>query len=291
MNSKKIFLLSPVAYKSDKNQNILLIEKYLIKYQTSDLFVFPELNVIGGLWKNANDDYKRLAEEVPSGESCKRIVGLAQKYQTTICSGVVEIDKDKNEHFITHFLCGPNGFIGKQRKLFPNAKKEYSFFSSGNKLALFNLWGYKVAILACADILLPEPTILTGIAGVSLIIAPTDCFGIDQQNIVCTLLQARALDTGAFVIGAFGHDHDNYQYPDSEVLATIFCDPNNPKNINLKKRKITKSKVAEVDISLKNPIFRHLGFEERSKIVLSKDVYSKLDHDNSISFCEGAIIE
>ncbi|MBF0361937.1 MAG: hypothetical protein HQK49_13055 [Oligoflexia bacterium] len=56
MNSKKIFLLlSPVAYKADKNQNILLIERSLTKYQNADLFVFPELNVIGG--QNYVDDY------------------------------------------------------------------------------------------------------------------------------------------------------------------------------------------------------------------------------------------
>ncbi len=106
-----IAIASPVLYPGDKSRNLDIIEHVLENksVSTAELFVFPEANIIGGLWKDGNKYYKQLAEEVPEGDSCQKICELAKQKRKLICCGIIE--KCGGQFFITHFICGPDGFI------------------------------------------------------------------------------------------------------------------------------------------------------------------------------------
>lgn len=217
-----VALASIVLRKADKKANIAAIEQCIADNTNNpvDLYLFPELSIIGGMWKNGDSDYKQLAESIPDGPSYQAIAEIAKKYNTSICAGCIE--KDNGHYFITHFICTPNGYAGKQRKLFPHdPRKSTSIFSSGQSITPIPFKDKKIALLACADFLLPEPTISAGLAGCDMILSPTDCFDNSMKPVIANLLRARAMDIGGYAFGVFGNDFDTDH---SRVLASFVAD-------------------------------------------------------------------
>lgn len=260
---KRIALVSSVLKYGDKKANILEMENMILNHRKEDIdmFVFAELNIIGGMWKNADNDYINLAEEIPNGESCKHIINLSKKYNTIICAGIVE--KDCDNFYITHFLCEPQGYIGKQRKLFPHNPTKKSVFKTGNKVIGLNLFDVKCAILACADFLLPEPTLLAGIEQCSIIISPTDCFYQSQISNVKNLLRTRAMDLGGPALAVFGHSES---IEEQKVLAAIVSD-NYGNILKLETRDKKESKVVVVEIEIKESKYKWGNFQQRKKFL------------------------
>lgn len=192
-----------------------------ISGQGVDLIVFPELNLVGGppRRQTAAEELLALAEPLPSGKAYSAVRDLARKYGAAICAGLVE--RDAGKLFMTHFFCDPSGFIGKQRKLFPVNPGKPGWADAGDHLEAIDYRGFRLAILACSDFLLPEPAILAGLAGCSLIICPTDGFDLANGQIAQKLLTARALDIGAHAVAVFGHQ----SHREEEVVASIACSP------------------------------------------------------------------
>jgi predicted amidohydrolase len=171
----------------------------------ADLYLFPELSIIGGYFPGgiqANaDNYRKLAEVVPDGPSCRRVARLAQQYCTHLCAGLVE--RDGSRYFISHVLYGPDGFVIHQRKLLPQNPTHPVVFSSGQDLHAAALLGHRCVILACADWLEAETTVLAGLEEVSLILAPTG--GFRDEPYLRKLISAKALWTDSCIAATFGH--------------------------------------------------------------------------------------
>ena len=247
-----------------KFANLAKIEQSLAKSQVkTDLFVFPEANIIGGFWEGGEEDYLRLAEKIPEGYSCQKISELTIKYKTTICCGIIE--KYDGKYFVTHFLCGPKGYIGKQRKLYPNNPgKKDGYFSSGNTLHIFELFGNRCQILACADILLPEGSILSGLENIPLIISPLDCFGQEQREIIKQLIRVRAMDSCANIVVAFGHGQNTQG---KQLLAGLAIDTRGDV-LAYHSRDAHKDKIVRIELSLKEPKQVWGGIPARSHVLL-----------------------
>src|SRR5262249_59078154 len=79
--------------------------------ERADLVLFPELVIHGhctpGTWA--------LAEPVPEGPSVRRLAQLARQFRLTLCVGLSE--KERDIVYNTQVLVGPDGYLGKQRKL------------------------------------------------------------------------------------------------------------------------------------------------------------------------------
>jgi predicted amidohydrolase len=253
MISKKIALVSPVLIPKDKKKNIQAVEAALKKYKNRnvDLIVFPEANIIGGFWKDGKKDFIDLAEEIPKGDSSRKIIRLTKKYKIPVCVGMTE--KSKGKHYITHFLSGAKGFIGKQRKVFAYNPKKEPLFYSGKSIIPINLLGLKISILACADFFFPEPSIMAGLKDTNVILSPTDCFPTKDKvtiEVIRTLLRARALDTGSFALATFG---SSKKKDNKEVLAYLAVNPEGEiityktKTENTKKEKIIEIEIKKIE--------------------------------------------
>jgi predicted amidohydrolase len=218
----RVVLASPILFPNAKKANLVAMAEVLAneRGENADLFVFPEVNIIGGFSNDSNNLYARLAEMVPEGDACQAVCRLAQNYHTTICSGIVE--ECDGQYYITHFLCGPGGYVGKQRKLIPHDLKKKQFFARGDTLEALELFGHRCVVLACADVLLPEASILPSLAKASLIISPMDCFDETNRQVVKRLISARAMDAGAYAVAAFGHDPN---HPEDRVMAGLAVNP------------------------------------------------------------------
>lgn len=202
----------------DSDKNLALMEEVLAGGETSetDIYVFPELNISGGVIKT---DLVDLGETVPDGSHVREVCALAKRYQTAICAGLVEITTDGM--FLTHFIATPAGYAGSQRKLIPQNPTKAGPFKSGQTLTPIDLDGTKIALLACADFLLPEPSIAAALESIDLILSPTDSFAASMSSKLKTLQAARAMDCNAHVIAAFRIDAQTQ----SEQIAVLAADP------------------------------------------------------------------
>ena len=79
--------------------------------EKAELVLFPELVVHGHCTPNTWE----LAEPVPDGPSVARLVEIAKRHRLVLCAGMSE--KENDIVFNTQVLVGPDGYIGKQRKL------------------------------------------------------------------------------------------------------------------------------------------------------------------------------
>jgi len=220
MKMLSVAAVGSVLYPGKKHTNLSEVKMILgsAPGRAADILVFPELNITGGFWKGGDKDYADLAERVPGGPACQEACDLAASCAKYLCCGLVERDGDSV--FCTHILCGPDGFLGRQRKLFPHPPGKARTFTAGEQLHVFQCHGQRCAILACADALVPEPTILAGLNRVSLVLCPFDCLCTSQQPVVQRIIAARAMDLRANIVVSFGH---NGEQNNDEVLAGMVC--------------------------------------------------------------------
>lgn len=116
----------------------------------ADLVVFPELSITG---HGGHVSMIRQAEAVPDGESCRAVMDLARDLDLFICAGIAELDRETQ--YNCQFIVGPDGFVGKQRKVHLSGD-EYFYFRHGTDLPVFELPFAKIGIVICYDNLLPE---------------------------------------------------------------------------------------------------------------------------------------
>jgi len=260
----RITLVSNVGVLGDPLTNLEKMEKTIIETQnmgtSSDLFIFPEINITGGFFSGSlqsnSDNYKKNAEEIPNGPSCVEISRIAKDYQTHICAGLIE--KAESDYSISHVIFGPEGFIHKQRKIFPQNPNKCKFFTPGKLINTFDIMGHKCAILACADWMEAETTVIAGLEEIALILAPTGGFETKMFKTLKNLMCAKALHTDSFILASFSHDCSDKQ----EIAGALAFAPDGNELLSAT-RLIGVEMVHSLEICPKIPGKRWGGFETR----------------------------
>ncbi|MEM1135795.1 MAG: nitrilase family protein [Bacteroidota bacterium] len=156
---------------NDKAYNLGVIEKLVsqAKEKGAEVISFHELSVTAYTFlKNlTKEQLIELAEEVPSGESCQKLIKLAEKYDITILAGLVEIDQ--GQIYNTYIAVNSKGLIARYRKIHPFISP---FLSAGNEYVIFDLHGWKCGILICYDNNVIENVRATALSGAQIIFAP-----------------------------------------------------------------------------------------------------------------------
>ncbi len=93
--------------------------------KNAELVLFPELVVHGHCTPNTWE----IAEPVPNGPSVERLADLARRFGFTLSAGLSE--KENDIVYNTQVLVGPDGYLGKQRKL--HMSRDESFFYKGGR--------------------------------------------------------------------------------------------------------------------------------------------------------------
>jgi predicted amidohydrolase len=131
----------------------------------AELVLFPELVVHGHCTPNTWE----LAEPVPDGPSVRRLVQMAQRHGLVLCAGLSE--KERDIVFNTAVLVGPQGFVGKQRKLHLS-RDEAFYYKGGRELPVFDLGSYKSGIVICYDNQFPEVARVLAVKGAEVLLMP-----------------------------------------------------------------------------------------------------------------------
>lgn len=141
------------------------------KTDGADIVVLPELAVSGYNFRDA-EELEALSGAVPGGPDAEFLCRLAAELSIHIVSGIAE--RDAVRLYNSAIICGPQGFIGKYRKLHL-WNNEHRYFEKGNiGLPVFDLPFGRVGIAICYDGWFPETFRSLALAGAELVCVPTN---------------------------------------------------------------------------------------------------------------------
>jgi len=133
--------------------------------EKAELVLFPELLVHGHCTPNTWE----LAEPVPDGPSVKRLLQLARHHQIFLSVGLSE--KERDIVYNTQVLLGPQGYIGKQRKIHLS-RDEVLFYKGGRELPVYDIGKCKVGAVICYDNMFPELARTLALRGADILLMP-----------------------------------------------------------------------------------------------------------------------
>jgi predicted amidohydrolase len=156
-----------------KHQNLEKTLSWIEKATSmgSQLIVLPELCISGYVFNSRGEAFDN-AELVPGGRSVKAWEDVARQNGIYIVAGIAE--KQDTALFNTAVLIGPQGYIGKYRKLHLWFEEKL-FFEPGNTgLPVFNVPFGRLGMMICYDMWFPELPRIYASLGVDLLVIPTN---------------------------------------------------------------------------------------------------------------------
>ena len=238
-------------------QSLSRIEE-MLDGKRADLFVLPELFSTGYRFKKM-DEAHQYAELVPGGVVTSFLTSLAKKINTYFIAGLVEIDDDRI--YNSSITVGPEGFIGRYRKIHLFDTEKACFHTGTEAPPVFNLNGTKVGVMICFDWRFPEIARSLALNGAEIIAHPSNLVLPHCPQAMIT----RCLENRVYAITANRVGNEN-RVPD-EVLHFIgqsqVVDPDG--NILIRASEIEEEvQIVEIDlgkarekfINSKNDIFK-----------------------------------
>ncbi|MBI3865159.1 MAG: hypothetical protein HY290_25065 [Planctomycetia bacterium] len=129
------------------------------------LALFPELLIHGHCTPNTWE----VAESVPEGRSTRRLCEIAAQHR--ICLSVGLSEKERDIVYNTQVLVGPDGYIGKQRKIHLS-RDETLFYKGGRELPVFDIGLCKLGTVICYDNSFPELARILALRGAEVLLMP-----------------------------------------------------------------------------------------------------------------------
>jgi predicted amidohydrolase len=133
--------------------------------ENANLVLFPELVIHGHCTPNTWD----LAEPVPDGPGVHRLSELARRHRLFLSAGLSE--KEREIVYNTQVLVGPDGFIGKQRKLHLS-NDETLHYQGGRDIQVYDVGLCKIGIVICYDNQFPEVPRISALRGADVLLMP-----------------------------------------------------------------------------------------------------------------------
>lgn len=228
-------MLSFIDASADNGADLLVLpEQALQGYLTSVV----AMDTSADMSKNEFLYQYENAETVPDGPSVKAIIDRAKERKIYVCFGMTEKDETVDcKLYNTAVLVGPDGFIGKYRKVHQPADEVHAYYA-GDGFPVFDTPIGKLGMLICYDAWFPESGRELALGGAEIILKPTaTCHGTADHNLdmdqgyysydLCE--RATALQNGCFFVSAnqiglcgvsdyFGHS--NIIGPNGRILET-----------------------------------------------------------------------
>jgi predicted amidohydrolase len=131
----------------------------------ADLVLFPELVVHG----HCTPKTWEFAEPVPEGPSTRRLMDVARRYGLVLSAGLSE--KERDIVYNAQVLVGPDGYIGKQRKLHLS-RDEVNYYKGGRDILVFDIGRCRVGTVICYDNQFPEVARVLALRGAEVLLMP-----------------------------------------------------------------------------------------------------------------------
>ena len=196
----KLALAQISSIRENKNENLQKIEKLTLraKEQGADLVIFPEMSLTGYV---LHDQVYELAETIP-GPSTQKVEALAKQTGMHIIVGMPEVsEKTQATAFNTAVFVGPQGLIGKYRKMYlptHSVFEEKRYFRPGYLPAAFQTELGNIGLSICYDVFFPEVFRLTRLKGAQLMVCISASPAV-RRGYFEILTSARALENTSFL--------------------------------------------------------------------------------------------
>jgi len=192
---------APALCKSEKTMQKL--SELIGQAGDADLLVLPELCNSGYNFSGYEQAWDA-SEEITHSIFIEYLISKCKEFSLYVATGFNE--RDRNDLFNSAVLVGPEGYMGKYRKihLFMNEK---DFFKPGNVgLPLFDVGSLKVGLLVCFDWIFPEVWRILALRGADLICHPSNLVlpGLAQKVVPIHALTNRVYTVTANRTGTEG---------------------------------------------------------------------------------------
>lgn len=157
----------------------------------ADLMVLPELFNTGYQFVS-REETNGLAEEIPSGKTCKALMELARSRSMFLVFGLAE--RNGNHIYNSAAVIGPDGFIGIYRKAHLFAEEKYLFDPGDTGFCVFDLGLACIGVMICFDWWFPESARVLALLGADIICHPANLVLPNCQQAMVT----RSLENGLF---------------------------------------------------------------------------------------------
>ncbi|MBN3034855.1 MAG: hypothetical protein JW861_04660 [Bacteroidales bacterium] len=155
----------------ETDKNMARIESLLHHADGAQLLVLPELSNSGYQFVS-REEAEAFSEEIPGGPFSSFLIQWARGHRQYIVAGINE--RSDSRLFNTAILVGPDGMVGKYRKmhLFWD---EVDLFDPGDiALTVFNLPFARLGMLICFDWMFPEVWRILALKGADIICHPSN---------------------------------------------------------------------------------------------------------------------
>ncbi|SVE10776.1 uncharacterized protein METZ01_LOCUS463630, partial [marine metagenome] len=151
-------------------RNLSSAESSLIQ-DAADLMILPELFSTGYHFLNRNEALS-FSEPIPEGPTTLALIQICKKNQTSIIAGIAERDGDRT--YNSAVVIGPNGYLGKYRKIHLFGTEKNCFDKGNMPLKVFEIGSIRVGVMVCFDWRFPETARSLALEGADLIAHPSN---------------------------------------------------------------------------------------------------------------------
>ena len=174
--------------------NLSKVESLLTQY-TADLMILPELFSTGYYFLNQKEALK-LSEPIPEGPTTQTLTRICDKNQISIIAGIAE--RNENRSYNSAVVIGPNGYLGKYRKIHLFGTEKNCFDRGDLPLRVFDIGSARVGVMICFDWRFPETARTLALSGADLIAHPSNLVLPHCPQAIIT----RCLENRVFVVTA-----------------------------------------------------------------------------------------
>ncbi len=140
------------------------------------LIVLTELSNSGYTFNNRDEAFL-VSENVPDGPTVKKWETIAKEKQIYIVAGISE--KDETLLYNTSVLIGPEGYIGKYRKLHLWDREKLWYQPGDLGLPVFNTRIGRIGMMICYDVWFQEMWRIYAVQGADIVCCPVNWVNID----------------------------------------------------------------------------------------------------------------
>lgn len=211
----------------DKKSNLDAARRLILEAceKGANLLILPELFNTGSMITDRAEAYA-LAESIPDGASVTLLLELAQTHGVYVVASLLE--RQGADLFNTAVLVGPDGLVGKYRKLHPCEDEVYWVEPGDLGLPVFHTPIGRIAMLICLDAYYPETARICAMQGADIICIPSNWMDVKESRalpdpywtMAPVLCMANALSNHILVAGVncVGYQRGRH-FPGQSVIA------------------------------------------------------------------------
>ncbi|EOD01577.1 nitrilase-related carbon-nitrogen hydrolase [Caldisalinibacter kiritimatiensis] len=197
---KKPFKVAAIQFNpilNTYNDNIERLSQVIIEAAKNGakLIVTPEMSTTGYQYED-RDAIKDLVDTIP-GKTTDIFEKITEKYNCYIVAGMAEVDSETGLYYNSSVLVGPEGYIGKYRKIHQWETEEHWATWGDVGVPVFETELGNIAMNICMDSTYFESARLAAVNGADIL-----AFSTNSSAQAVAVLQSRAVQNGLYIISA-----------------------------------------------------------------------------------------